>query len=169
MFTLDIRDDREAALGRFFPHVEFIPGPSRETLPALLARLEAAGEEIDFVLIDGDHSAGAVQRDIEDLLTGYRPRTRPLVILMHDSFNPECRRGILAADWAANPHVRQVQLDYAPGVFPGNGPVAREMWGGFALALLRPIPRGAGQPVNFKGNRQLLFDTVLAASVHRTD
>lgn len=167
VFTLDIRDDRQAALGERFPdNVEFIAGPSRETLPALLARLHAEDAEIDFVLIDGDHSAGAVRRDIEDLLAGYQPRTRPLFVLMHDSFNPECRRGIAGANWDASPHVRRVQLDYTPGVFPGDGPVAGQMWGGFALAVLRPGTRGDGRPVNVKGNRQHLFETVRAASVH---
>ena len=167
VFTLDIQPDRETALGQHFQNVEFIAGPSRETLPALLARLNAKGEEIDFVLIDGDHSAGAVRRDIEDLLAGYRPRTRPLFVLMHDSFNPECRRGIAGADWGVSPHVRRVQLDYAPGVFPGEGVVAGQMWGGFALAVLRPGPRAEGRPVNLQGSRQHLFDTVRAASVHR--
>ena len=169
VFTLDIQPDRQAALGRHFHHVEFIAGPSRETLPALLARLNAEGEEIDFVLVDGDHSAGAVRRDIEDLLAGYRPRTRPLFVLLHDSFNPECRRGIAGADWNANPHVRRVMLDYTPGVFPDAGPVVGEMWGGFALAVLRPGPRGNDRSVNIKANRQKLFEVVRAASVHRED
>ena len=169
VFTLDLRTDRAAALGHRFHHVEFIAGPSRETLPALLARLSAEGEEIDFVLVDGDHSAGAVRQDIEDLLGGYRPLTRPLFVLLHDSFNPECRRGIASANWDASPYVRRVMLDYTPGVFPDAGPVAGEMWGGFALAVLRPGPREAGRPVTIKTNRQKLFELVRAGSAHRDE
>jgi len=41
---------------------------------------------LDFVLIDADHSSAGVQRDINNVLR-YRP-TRPLYIVMHDSFNP---------------------------------------------------------------------------------
>ena len=168
VFTLDTQTDRASVLGGHFTNVEFIPGRSQETLAPLLARLAAEGAEVDFVLVDGDHSTGAVRRDLEILLARYRPRERPLYVLMHDSFNPDCRAGIQAADWNANPHVRRVQLDYVPGVFPAAGVVARQMWGGFALAVLRPGARADGQPVDVRGNRQLVFDAVLPLSVHGT-
>ena len=46
-----------------------------------------------------------------------------------------------------SPHVHQVELDFIPGKlnhleesFQGM-PLGRQMWGGFALAVLRPEPR----------------------------
>ena len=49
-------------------NVELRTGDSHELLPRELERLAAAGENVDFVLVDGDHSADGAHRDMEDLL-----------------------------------------------------------------------------------------------------
>ncbi len=124
-------------------NAELLIGPSQEMIPRALARFEALGLPLQYVLIDAQHSAEGVQRDI-GLVLQYRPR-RPMVILVHDSGNERCRAGILAADWNANPHVRFVQCDFVPGqiiehsIRDGRG----EVWGGLALAYLDPQPREA--------------------------
>ncbi len=96
---------------------------------------------LQFVLIDGDHSEEGLRNDINDLLR-YRP-TAPLYIVMHDSFNPDCRRGIRGAKWAANPHVHLVELDYVSGrLMPKDEDGSyRQMWCGIALAVLLPEVR----------------------------
>src|SRR4051794_18228658 len=43
-------------------------GDSHELLPQFLERMAAEGRNVDFVVVDGDHSASGVRRDIEDLL-----------------------------------------------------------------------------------------------------
>ena len=83
-------------------NVEFVTGPSAQTLPALIERLQESGEPVEFVLIDADHTAAGVRGDVESVLR-YRPTKRPLYVVMHDSFNPECRRGMKEAPWETNP------------------------------------------------------------------
>ena len=138
-------------LGAGFPNVTFRIGDSREVLPRVLREIESRGEELGFVLIDGDHSGDSIRQDINALLR-YTPR-RPVYVLLHDSFNPECRAGMLAADWQACPHVHYLQLDFVGGLFVPM-PKGLEMWGGFGLALLLPqtrtgafTPRQAGKPM----------------------
>jgi hypothetical protein len=65
------------------------------------------------VLVDGDHSAEGVRKDIDHLLR-LRPIV-PLYVVMHDSFNPGCRRGLREADWAGCPYVHAVELDFVAG------------------------------------------------------
>ena len=79
---------REQLSGRF-PNVEFLTGYSQDLLPGLIDSLQSHVQPLEFVLIDGDHRREAVSHDIEMVLR-YQPR-RPLTIVMHDSFHPECR------------------------------------------------------------------------------
>lgn len=140
IFSLDIDPSCEERLSGRFPSVEFIAGSSHVTLAPLLARLTEERAALSFVLIDGDHSADGVRLDIEPLLD-YAPRC-PLYVLMHDSFNPECRRGMLEAPWSASPYVHWVSLDFvAGGIDASQGPGRGQMWGGFGLAHLRSEPR----------------------------
>lgn len=118
------------------PNAEIRIGDSNVLIPQVLDELRASGESLHFVLIDADHSSQGIKRDIESVLK-YQP-TEPMIILMHDSGNPECRKGILAADWQANEFVHMVDCDFIPGqiiehaVVDGRG----EVWGGFAIAYL---------------------------------
>jgi len=139
-YSLDIDPTCRERFHSRFPNVEFIVGDSKETLPRLLRTLEASNEKLAFVLIDGLHTSEGVKADIENLLA-YKP-TCPLYVALHDSFNPECRSGMAAADWASSPFVHHVELDFVGGQFnriETNG--TREMWCGLALALMLPEPR----------------------------
>jgi hypothetical protein len=143
VYALDIDPQCAVRYASRFPNVEFVTGPSAQTLPALIERLQASDQPIDFVLIDADHSALGVRGDIESVLR-YRPTKRPLYVIMHDSFNPECRRGMKEAAWEANPHVHAVELDFVVGLLVGDdeAPVhVRGMWCGLALAILMPEKR----------------------------
>lgn len=140
IFAIDIEP---AVRDRFVlpDNVELLIGNSQELIPQALARFEQLGLPLEYVLIDADHSADGVRRDL-NLVLKYRPR-QPMVILAHDSGNENCRKGILTANWNANPHVHSVQCDFVPGqiiehsIQNGHG----EVWGGLALAYLDPQPR----------------------------
>ena len=165
VYAVDIDPECARLYGPQFPNVEFITGPSSETLPRLLDQLQDSEEALEFVLIDGDHSEACVRGDIEAVLR-YRPR-RPLYIVMHDSFNPEVRRGIRHAAWAANPHVHAVELDFVVGRLAGpDFPDAYlEMWNGLALAVLLPDQRIDKLAVH--ETDALMFKAALGRSVYR--
>ncbi len=123
------------------PNVELVIGDSTSQIPRLLAQFAAAATPLEFVLIDADHSSRGVKRDIE-LVLQYRPSST-MVVMVHDSGNPDCRAGIRSAEWTANPNVHSVDLDFVPGqiiehsVVDGRG----ECWGGLAIAYLEPTVR----------------------------
>jgi hypothetical protein len=138
VYSLDIDPSCKEKYAEQFPNVEFLVGDSRDTVPEALEKIESRGEELGFVLIDGNHSEAGVRNDINALME-YQPSS-PLYIIMHDSFNPGCRRGIRTAKWEGNPHVHLLELDYVVGrLMPKDeGSSYRQMWCGFALAILLP-------------------------------
>lgn len=165
VYALDIDPQCEAQFASQFTNVQFVTGDAKDTLPRVLEQIATAGEALSFVLIDADHSREGVQRDIESVLR-FTP-TRPLYLVMHDSFNPECRRGMVDADWSSNLHVHAVELDFVPGRFvteeePDGD---REMWCGFALAVLLPEPRTG--PIVIHENEARLFQSALRQSLYR--
>lgn len=162
LISLDVDPSCPARLAAKFPNVEFVTGRSDVTLIPLLQRLATEQSLLKLVLIDGDHSAEGVRRDIESLLT-YRP-VCPLFVVMHDSFNPAVREGIASAPWNDCPYVASLELDYVPGVITRGGEEDREMWGGFALAVMTPQPRQGSLQVSAR--MQHLFDAVYYHSVH---
>ena len=136
-YSLDIDPTCRERFHSRFPNVEFIVGDSKETLPRLLRTLEASNEKLAFVLIDGLHTSEGVKADIENLLA-YKP-TCPLYVALHDSFNPECRSGMAAADWASSPFVHHVELDFVGGQFnriETNGKPRSEIGACFVEAML---------------------------------
>lgn len=122
-------------------NVELIIGDSAIEIPAVLNRIEKANEALEFVLIDADHSSAGVQRDI-NLILQYTPK-RPMIILMHDSGNPDCRSGIRSVNWSGSPYVQSVDLDFVPGQIIEHTVASGkpECWGGFAIAYLGPEVR----------------------------
>jgi hypothetical protein len=167
VFALDIDPSCAENYAPRFPNVEFIIGSSVETLPALLQRLQASGAPLDFVLIDGDHSEWGVSKDIRSLLQ-YRP-VKPLYVLLHDSFNPECRRAMERAPWASNPNVHAVELDFVTGRLVGreDPELYGQMWNGLALAVMLPEPRSGGLTVH--ANDAATFASAYRASIYRHD
>lgn len=122
-------------------NVDLRIGSSDSLVPKILRELSQNATPLNFVLIDADHSAQGVKRDIE-LVLEYKP-IEPMLVAIHDSGNPHCRAGILAADWSKSPYVHSVECDFVPGqviehaVQDGKG----EVWGGLALAFLSPVLR----------------------------
>ena len=163
VISCDIDPTCQDRFGHKYPNAEFIVGPSQQTLPPLLAKLQQDNVPLSLMLIDGDHSEAGIQGDIL-ALRDYQP-TCPLYVIMHDSFNPSERRGIRTARWAENPFVHSVELDFIPGVMHFKKDFYRQMWGGFALAVLKPERRTA--PLVISGNSEGLFRSLVLRSAHK--
>jgi hypothetical protein len=109
-----------------------------------------------------------VRTDIRNVLR-YVP-VRPLTIVMHDSFNPDCREGILTAGWEQCPYVHFLEVDFMTGCYH---PVAFDtagqgtMFGGFAVAQMMPFERNVDLYVH--RSNQNLFDRVVVDSAHRAE
>ena len=159
VYTFDLRHDDK--LKNDYSNVEFITGDTKETLPPLINYLNKSEPFLEFALIDGDHTTEGVMKDIESILN-YKPR-KPLYILMHDSFNPDVRLGILKAKWESNPYVAAVELDFVHGVFQERRDIYKQMWGGLALAVLLPTKRSGKLIIN--KSQDLAFRLLLNSSL----
>jgi hypothetical protein len=160
VYSLDIDPEVPGRLAARFPNVAYRIGPSDRTLPALLEELQASGQEVAFALVDGDHTTEGVRKDIEALLR-YRPVV-PFFIIMHDSFNPACRKALRLADWAGSPYVHAVELDFVMGTVNPAPAYWGQLWGGLCLAYLQPQPRQGHFEVTARG--ELTFQAALAAT-----
>jgi hypothetical protein len=163
--SIDIDPTVSKLLAGQFSNVNFHTGNSSELLPELLEGHTAKGKPVGFVLIDGDHSTEGVRRDINAILS-VKPQTT-LLVLMHDAFNPGCRQGILTAAWKECPFVHELEVDWIPGVYHEHAydtAAPRTMWGGFALALLKPEARPG--PLMISERQRGLFEAVYKVSSH---
>jgi len=134
--TLDLYDlvaDRGA-----YANVTFHTGDSAELLPLLLSELGREGRELDLALIDGDHSADGVRRDLQNLLDS--ATTRATVILLHDTMNEETRSGIESVGLSEHPKVVYHELDFIPGYEFAGGHFDGQVWGGLGLVLTGERP-----------------------------
>jgi hypothetical protein len=116
------------------PNVELRTGDSHRLLPAELERLTQAGESVDFVLVDGDHSAEGARQDIEDLLDS--DCIRRTIILAHDTLNQDVRSGLETVPYDQIDKVGFVDLDFVNGYVPGEPPLRGQCWGGLALVVV---------------------------------
>ncbi len=164
VFALDIDQSIPERLKQF-KNTQFLIGPSAQSLPMLLDSLRTKNLWPDFILIDADHSEAGVRGDIQSVL-----RRQPLkrtYVLMHDSFNPGCRRGIETAGWEQCPYAHFVEVDYTTGCVvnqPGN-PANGQMWGGLGLAVLDPKPRAGTLTLDASGRE--LFERCAAVGAPR--
>jgi Methyltransferase domain len=116
------------------PNVTLHPGDSHQLLPELLEQLAGEGRNVDFALVDGDHSSEGVQRDIEDLLNS--DAVKRTVILIHDVNNEQVRRGVDAVRYRAWGKVHYVELDWVPGYMFREERLRHELWGGLGLVVV---------------------------------
>jgi hypothetical protein len=139
VFSIDIDPSVAERFGDF-ENVRFLTGRSQELLPGLLRELQHQGLDPEFALVDGSHTAEDVRTDLSAFLA-IRPR-RPLVIIGHDSNNPECRRGMMSVDWQSSPYVSAVELDFVPGsAQTALTKPLDQLWGGLLLVRMDPEPR----------------------------
>jgi len=152
--SIDPDDGVRRLLQPLFSNAEFYVGTSDNVLPGLIDEFNSSEWPLEFAFIDGNHSAEFVRRDINNLLR-YRPKTQT-VILMHDTFNPECRSGVLGADWARCEFCHFFEVDAVPGLVHPAMNCRGEMWGGVGMALLLPEPRKESLVV--RQTHQLTFE-----------
>lgn len=148
--AIEIGTAEGAALQRIAAHAEevhafdLIPsvavrrrprGPAHGELPQAPSRVPARarrrGRSADFALVDGDHSAEGVRRDLEDLLDS--PGFARGAILIHDIANEEVRRGVDAVRFEGYPKVTHVELDWVPGQMFAQAELRHELWFGLVL------------------------------------
>jgi hypothetical protein len=115
-------------------NVELRTGDSHSLLGKELRRLETHGENVDFVLVDGDHTADGVRRDVEDLLAS--DALRHTVVVLHDTLNEVVRAGLEAIDYGVYPNVRFVELDFSPGRVAAQGELRGQCWNGLGVIVL---------------------------------
>jgi hypothetical protein len=165
VYTFDLDDRTLPGLS----NVSFIAGNSLETVPPIIDQINASDREINFILIDGDHSEAGVRNDIVNCLH-YRPKTRATIILMHDSCNPDVRRGIASAPWAECPYFHGIDLDFVAGLlfdFDGEEHLDGQIWGGLAAAVLLPEKRCGNNLVwqsPFEPSRLVLLEKSIYAA-----
>lgn len=169
VFAIDIYPEVQEPLKTKFPDVCFISGKSWEVLPELLKKISHEKIKLGFILIDGDHTPEGVKNDINAILRNYTPICR-LVILFHDSFNPDCRKGILQAGWMDCPFVHYVDIDYIPGTYVNDiykGKIQQKtMWGGFCMAVLETTERK--ETLIIHQSSQTLFEQAYKGSFYNT-
>jgi hypothetical protein len=124
---------RDTVTDERFPNVTFHIGDSHELLPVALDELSAAGRNVDFVLVDGDHSARGVRQDVEDLLSS--SSVGRTVIVIHDTLNERVRAGLDDVDYGGVEKVSLVDLDFVPGQIIRKEE-GDEPWCGLGLVLV---------------------------------
>lgn len=109
-------------------------GDSHALLAPFLDELSRQERNVDFVLVDGDHSPEGVRQDLEDLLNS--AAVARTVILIHDTANERVRRGVDAVRFAAWPKVVHVELDWIPGHLFAEPALRNELWYGIGLVIV---------------------------------
>lgn len=161
VYAIDTDASVKERLGSKFKNVEFLIGDSKTIAPQLIQTLQENNDPLEFVLIDGDHSTNGVYQDIKNILN-YKPKTS-LHIILHDSFNPTCRKGMKLYDYNKNENVHYVELDFTTGIFSPEG-LKRQMWGGFAMVLMLAEKRTA--PLKINESQKKLHNLIYLQSFH---
>lgn len=91
-------------------------------------RIKKDNHHFDLVLIDADHSRKAVSGDLSDILEHAE------IILMRDSSNPSCRRGM--PDILQNQGTHSYNLDFICSSIKHDG-----LWGGLGVAIRSSKPQ----------------------------
>jgi hypothetical protein len=138
VYSLDI--DHSAIVDKEqYNNVEWIEGDSKETLPRLIQEINASGEDVGLILIDGDHSYDAAVQDINNALA-YVPRGEAF-LLVHDSWYHGVRDAINKANWNECPYVQLVEKDFVAGDLVYSDEEGKIFVGGLAMAALSPQKR----------------------------
>lgn len=161
VYAIEIDKSKVERLQGKFNNVEFLVGDSKTIIPKLLDTIQKDGKSLEFALIDGDHSEKGVKADIENLIKYIPPKS--LNIILHDSFNPDCRKGMTSVNYTTNKHVHYVELDYISGTFEPDGQ-RNEMWGGLGHIVLLNEERTKHLDVNQSQER--LFNITKRYSKH---
>lgn len=166
VISIDIDSNVKYALESYFNNVQFIAGDSGSVLTQILYEQNKLNIPVEFILLDGAHSTNGILRDIK-ALENWQPLTK-CILMIHDSFNPFCRKGILQASWDSLPYVHNLEIDYISGTYfkeAFDTAKPRTMWGGLAMAEIYPYKREGQLPI--RTSQQDLFDLVYSMSSHK--
>ena len=158
--SIDISSEPRRTLSSTYKNVDFVVGNSTEVMPEQFEKIEKEGRQLNFLLVDADHSRKGVYRDLKCVLD--YDHKYDLIIILHDSFNPQCRKGIKDIDFDKYHNIEFIDLDYIPGNFWHNE-TYREMWGGFGLIKIG----GSRKNTYVNQAARQLFETSYAHSIHR--
>jgi len=122
VITVDV-NEFVADAPNLFHNVEAWNCPTLEAA----SRIKKENLFFDLAIIDADHSRKAVSADINGIIE------HSDIILMHDSFNPDCRKGMV--DALKNQKSHAYYLDFIPSVSKNDG-----LWGGLAIAWKSQTP-----------------------------
>ena len=115
-------------------NVTALSGDSHAQLPIELKRIADEGRNVDFVLVDGDHTSDGVRRDVQDLLDS--DAIVNTIILAHDTLNEEVRQGLTEINYEAYEKVVWTDLDFVPGYVADLPERLGECWGGLGLIVV---------------------------------
>jgi hypothetical protein len=130
--TFDTSSRPEVVPGRF-SNVMFHVGDSHRLLAPVLAGFAAEGRNVDFVLVDGDHSTSGTMRDVVDLLSS--PAVGCCIILVHDAIHPRVRNALEQIDYDSFGKVSMVEPDFIQGFAMREGEKQNQAWNGLALIV----------------------------------
>jgi hypothetical protein len=122
-----------------YKNITWIEGDSKETLPKLIEQINNNGEDVNFILVDGDHGYETALQDINNVLK-YVPKNET-VILIHDSWYSPSREAINQADWNSNLFVHLVEKDFCTGDIIYSATEGNIFVGGLAIAILSNMER----------------------------
>ncbi len=167
--SFDLVEPKPAAAA--LDNVRFHTGDSHALLPELLEQLAADGRNVDFALVDGDHSADGVRRDMTDLLDS--PAVGSSVIVMHDTMNEEVRTGLEQVRYDSYPKVSYVELDLVAGYLFRDDRFFNELWGGLGLVTTdsrhQALDSGPGSPDRYHEPHDLVLRAREAMAAERRD
>lgn len=121
-------------------------GDSHVLLPQVLGELAQDGRNVDFALVDGDHTADGVERDIRDLLDSEAVSSS--IIVVHDTMNDEVRAGLARIDASTEPKIAYHDPHFLPGRLHYGYGLHHQLWGGLGVMVVdaettstKPLPR----------------------------
>ncbi len=126
--TFDLASHVSEAL----PNVTYHIGDCRTTVPEVLRALMERDSEVDFVLVDADHSRAGVESDVTNLLQS--DALRSTVILLHDCANEGVRQGARNAIMKAQ-DIAYADLSFVPPPAVPRSPMS-ESWGGLGIVVV---------------------------------
>ncbi len=130
--AFDLRFQPEVTADRF-GNVHLHEGDSHSLLPLVLAGFAADDRNVDFALVDGDHSGPGVQRDLLDLLES--PCTARSVIILHDTLSERLRQGLEEIAFDRYDKVTYVDLDFVQGSVRSEGQSKNDLWCGLGIVV----------------------------------
>lgn len=140
-----------------YNNVVWIEGNSQQTVPDLIQTLNNNDEDLNFVLIDGNHAYHAVKIDIENIIK-YNPKSET-IIMIHDSWYHQSRDAISMARWNDNKYIHYVEKDFVGGDLfnsPSEGLIGV---GGLAMAYMNTqIREGV---IEIKQTQDFMYRTLL--------